>query len=332
MYHNQLGLIYVDGGQYEDGLNEAHEAIRLGADSEAPYRRQLDAYICLDRLPEARKLADQLRARQIGGSRIHQRFLEMAYVENDPPAVARETQWLAGKTEEYLSFGLQAANPNVHGQRQESHKLYQRAAEVARRRDLETVASEFEEADARADAMVGNCQTAHHLGRPAMALALCGYTAQAEKLAAESSKLFPNGTIWNAVQLPEIRAAIALGRDQPAQSVELLATASPYERSYIEASYMRGLAYLRLHRGAEATAEFRKIVDHKGASWGATWVHPNWGLYYSPSQLGLARAYSLAGDTANARRAFQGFFELWKDADPDIPMLQEAKAEYTKLR
>ena len=332
IYHNQLGLIYVDGGKYEDGLNEAQEAIRLGADSEAPYRRQLDAYICLDRLPEARKVADQLRANHIGGSRIHQRFLEMAYVADDPAGIAREIQWLAGKSEEYLSLGLQAADRNVHGQRRESHRLYQRAAEMARRRELENVALEFEEADARADAIVGNCQTAHHLGRPALALALCGDAAHAEKLAAETSKLFPNGTIWNEVQLPEVRAATALQRDRPAQSVELLASASPYERSYIEANYLRGLAYLRLHKGAEAAAEFQKIVDHKGASWGATWVHPNWGLYYSPAQLGLARAYSLAGDTMKAKKAFQDFFQLWKDADPEIAILKQAKAEYVKLR
>jgi tetratricopeptide (TPR) repeat protein len=128
-----------------------------------------------------------------------------------------------------------------------------------------------------------------------------------------------------------MRAVTALNRNEPAKSVELLASAAPYERSYIDANYYRGLAYLRLHMGAEAAAEFRKIVDHQGASWGATWVHPNWGLYYAPSQLGLSRAYSLAGDPANARKAFQDFFKLWKDADPDIPILRQAKAEYSKL-
>ena len=89
-------------------------------------------------------------------------------------------------------------------------------------------------------------------------------------------KQFPNGTIWNTVQLPEIRAAILLQGDQPAKAVELLASASPYERAYPEAVYLRGLAYLRLHKGVEAAAEFRKIVDHKGASWGSTWLYPNW--------------------------------------------------------
>jgi hypothetical protein len=256
----------------------------------------------------------------------------MAYIEGDEAGIARETQWYAGKPEEYLSFGLQAAYRNVLGQRGESSKLYMRAAEAARRQGLQNAAAAFEEADARTDMLLGNCRTARRLGRPALALAMCGDTAQAEKLAAETSKRFPNGTLWNAVELPQIRAAIELQRDQPARAVDLLASASPYERAYPEAVHLRGLAYLRLQKGAEAAAEFRKILDHKGASWGSTWRYPNWGLYYSISYLGLARASVLAGDAANARRAFQDFFALWKDADPDIPILAQAQAEYAKLQ
>jgi tetratricopeptide (TPR) repeat protein len=331
-FHNQLGIIYVDLGQYEEGLKEGQESVRLEPNVEPPYRRQLDAYMCLDRLREAEELAQKVRALGIDGGRIHQRFLEMAYIEGDQTAIARETQWFAGKPVEYLSFGLQAAWRNVHGQRRESSKLYQRAAETARRQGLQNAAAEFEDAAARSDALSGNCGTAHHLGRPAIALALCGDSAGAEKLAAETTKFYPNGTIWNAVQLPEIRAAIALNRDQPAKSVELLASASPYERSYLEAVYLRGLAYLRLHKGADAAAEFQKIVDHKGANWGATWIHPYWGQYYSLSYLGMARASALAGDAAKARKAFQDFFDLWKDADPDVPILQQAKAEYAQLQ
>jgi hypothetical protein len=145
-------------------------------------------------------------------------------------------------------------------------------------------------------------------------------------------RFFLLGPIWNSVELPEIRAAIALQRDRPATSIDLLAAGSPYERSYLAPIYLRGLAYLRLHKGAEAVAEFRKIVDHKGANWGATWVHPYWGQYYSLSYLGMARGFAYAGESAKARKAFQDFFELWKDADPDIPVLQQAKAEYAELR
>ena len=87
-----------------------------------------------------------------------------------------------------------------------------------------------------------------------------------------------------------------------------------------------------MHRGEDAAAEFEKIVGHKGANWGGTWIHPNWGQYYSLSYLGLARGFALAGDTAKAKKSFQDFFELWKVADPDIPVLKQAKGEYAKLK
>jgi serine/threonine protein kinase/tetratricopeptide (TPR) repeat protein len=330
-FHNDLSVEYIDLGQFEEGLKEGQEATGLEANVEPPYRRQLDAYICLDRLAEAKQLAEKLRAQGLGGARIHQRFLEMAYVEGDDAAAGREIQWFAGKPAEYLSFGLQAANQNALGRRRESSNLYRRAAETALRHGLRNAAAEFEEADARADALSGNCQTVRQLGRSALALAMCGDAAQAEKLAGETSKLFPNGTLWNAVQLPAIRAAIALKRDQPAKAVELLASASPYERAYPEAVYLRGLAYLGLHEGAKAAAEFEKILDHKGANWGSAWQHPYWGQFYSLSYLGLARASALAGDPAKARRAYKDFLTLWKDADPDIPILKQAKAEYARL-
>ncbi len=117
---NNLSTLLIDLGQYEDALKEGLEATRLQAGAEPPYRRQLDAYICLDRLPEARQLAQKLRAQGIGGARIHQRFLEMAYIEDDQAAISSEIHWFAGKPEEYLSFGLQAADRNVHGQRRKS--------------------------------------------------------------------------------------------------------------------------------------------------------------------------------------------------------------------
>jgi hypothetical protein len=270
---NNLSEAYLSLGQFEDGLKEGKEAARLQPNVEPPYRRQLDAYICLDRLAEAKQLAEQVRVQGLDGARIHQRFLEMAYVEDDPAAAAREIQWFAGKPEEYLSLGLQAADPNVLGQRSESRKLYQKAAEAARRWGLRSAAAEFEEADARADALSDNCQTVRSLGRPALALAMCGDLAQAEKLAAETSKLFPNGTLWNRVHLPAIRAAMKL-KLEPAEAVNLLAFAAPYERAYPATTYLRGLAYLRLHDGAQAAAEFQKILDHKGAVGGVIGATP----------------------------------------------------------
>ena len=110
------------------------------------------------------------------------------------------------------------------------------------------------------------------------------------------------------------------------------ASASPYERAYPEAVYLRGLAYLGLRRGAEAAVEFEKILDHKGANWGSDWQHPYWGQFYSLSYLGLAHAYAMQGDTAKAKAAYQDFLALWKDADPDIPILIAAKSEYARLQ
>lgn len=332
LFHNSVSEIYINLGQFEEGLKEGLLAAQLQPSAEPSYRRLLDAYMCLDRLDEAKKVAGTVRTLGIGAARVHQRFLEMAYIEEDQSAAATEIQWYAGKPEEYLSFGLQAAYRNVRGQRLESGKLYQRAAEMARRYRLGETAEGFEEADARADALSGKCGTVQRLGRPALALALCGDASRAEKLAAESSRRFPKGVLWNAVQLPAIRAAIEIHRGQPAKAVELLASASPYERAYPEAVYLRGQAYLRLRKGAEAAAEFAKIVDHKGASWGSAWRLPNWGQYYSISLLGLARASALTGDSAKARKVYEEFFKLWKDADQDLPILSEAKKEYAALR
>jgi tetratricopeptide (TPR) repeat protein len=116
-FPNNLSENRIYLGQYEEGLREGLEAAELEPDVEPPYRRQLDAYICLDRLSEAKQVADKLRERELGGARIHQRILELCYVEDDQAAISREVQWFSGKPEEYLSLGLQAAYLNLHGRR-----------------------------------------------------------------------------------------------------------------------------------------------------------------------------------------------------------------------
>jgi DNA-binding winged helix-turn-helix (wHTH) protein/tetratricopeptide (TPR) repeat protein len=331
-FHNQLALTYNDMGRFEDGLREGEEAVQLVPNFEAPNRRVLDAYLCLGRYGEADRAAAEMRARGIDGVRIHQRFLELAYLEHDAAAAAREIEWYAGKQDEYISFGLQAAMLNLHGQRRASQVLYQRAADAARHQGLRYVVDDFEEADARADALTGDCRSTRQLGRPALALALCGEAAKAEEVAAETTKARPNDTIWNAVQLPEIQAAVALNRNDGARALERMTSAAPYERAYPDAIYVRGLAYLKMGKGAEAAAEFKKIVDHEGTSWGATWIHPNWGQYYALAYLGMARGSALAGETAQAKKAFDAFFALWKDADRGVPLLREANVEEKKLK
>jgi tetratricopeptide (TPR) repeat protein len=321
-FHLELATIYTELGRFEEALAEGQEAARLQPDAEPSYYRQLDPYMRLDRLDKAKEVAHQAQSHGVDGTRMHQRYLEMAFIEGDGPVAEKEMQWFAGKPEEYFSLELQAKNADSRGQRRRARDLYKRASETALRRDLASVASDFNVSDALADALTGNCQSARRLGRPAVALALCGDTSQLEKLAVEGSKRFPNGTLWTAVQLPEIHAAIELKFNQPAKTVEMLAPATAFERAFTEVPYLRGLALLRLRKGAEAASEYQKILDHKGA---------NWGLYYSLSSLGMARASALADEAEKSEKAFQDFFALWKDADPEIPVLRQARADYAKL-
>jgi predicted Zn-dependent protease len=161
--------------------------------------------------------------------------------------------------------------------------------------------------------------------RAALALALCGEAAQAQRLVDESAKQYPKNTLLNGLRLPMIRAAIELQHNNAAQAIELLQPASRYEAAAeFWPQYLRGQAYLKLNRVAQAAAEFQKILDHRGEA-------PLSALY-PLAYLGIARASALAGDRANSRKAYEDFFALWKDADPDIPILIEAKKEYEKLK
>ncbi len=161
----------------------------------------------------------------------------------------------------------------------------------------------------------------------ALALARAGDTAEAEKLADELDKNFPQDTLVQKYRLPTIRAAIALQRNDPNQAIELLQVTSPIElgdAGYMLPVYLRGEAYLMLHDGKAAAVEFQKFIDHRGLvanfPWGAL------------ARLQLGRAYALSGDKNKARDAYQEFLALWKDADPDIPILKDAKAEYGRLK
>jgi predicted Zn-dependent protease len=164
-----------------------------------------------------------------------------------------------------------------------------------------------------------------------LALARAGDTGEAEKLATELDKAFPLDTLVQRYWLPTIRAAIALERKDPNQAIELLKEASTVELGEITQFtiflcpvYLRGEAYLMLHDGKAAAVEFQKFIDHRGVV-----MNFPWGAL---ARLGLARAYALQDDTAKAKAAYQDFLTLWKDADLDVPILKQAKAEYAKLQ
>ncbi len=213
-----------------------------------------------------------------------------------------------------------------HNDAKETAAAYQAAAAL---REVE--AGNREQARADANAALKLAPNRDVRAMAALALARAGDTAGAEKLAAELDKTFPLDTLVQRYWLPTIRAAVALERKDPNRAIELLKVASTIELGeptqltiFLCPVYLRGEAYLMLHDGNRAAAEFQKFIDHRGLV-----VNFPWGAL---ARLGLARAYAMQGDTAKARAAYQDFLTLWKDADPDIPILKQAKAEYAKLK
>lgn len=335
--HNDLGIIYWSTGEWEKALAEYQEAARLEPRTAYPQSNQVGLYRCLERFDEAKAVAEKLVARKLDSPTTHVALLQVAYAQGDQAEAEKQIQWLTGKQEEYLSIDTQAANAAVLGQYRRAMGLLERGGEMARRRNLAGTAARFQSAEAEGLALGGNCQEAREKARAAafpdpapsdtlqkgLPLAMCGDAATAQKMADDTSKQYPLHTLWKAVWRPAILAAVELNRNQPEQAIELLQSASAYERAYEFVLYLRGLAYLRLRKGAEAAAEFQSILDHNGA---------NWGAYYPVSYVGLARAAAVAGDIPRARKAYQDFLALWKDADPDVPILREAKQEYARLR
>jgi predicted Zn-dependent protease len=210
---------------------------------------------------------------------------------------------------------------------QETAGAYQAEAAL---RDVES--GNREQARADANAAVKLAPNREVRAMAALALARAGDAAGAENLADELEKTFPRDTLVQKHWLPTIRAGVALERKDPNQAIKLLKVASMIELGSFTAGqtiflcpvYVRGEAYIALHDGNAAAAEFQKFIDHRGLV-----VNFPWGAL---ARLGLARAYAFEGDTAKARAAYQDFLTLWKDADPDIPILKEAKAEYAKLK
>ena len=321
--HSEMSFLLADIGEFEKAVSEGEQAVALGPKMEAAHRNLIRAYMSLDRFSDAKGACVLARGQGLDGPVLHSRCLEIALRAGDEQAVQKETQWFAGKPEEYLALGLEAQAADVGGRRHEARELYRRAAAVALRRELPDVAAGFDEANALAAAVAGDCQTVRRAMRPALALALCGDSGAAERFIGEESKTLPNGTIWNAVQIPAIRAAIEVRRNRPAAAIGLLAAAAPYERAFPEVAWLRGEAYLSMRRESDAAAEFRKVVDHRGATWGN---------FYAVSWAGLARAYALEGDGDASVKAYEQFLALWNNADADLPLLQRVREEYSRQK
>jgi len=270
------------------------------------------------------------------------------FLQNDAAGMAKQVTSAAGKpgVEDEL-LEMEADTAAYAGRLEKARDLSQRAVASAERAKEKETAAGYEAQVALREALFGNVERARQraaavlklsTGRDAqfateLALSLAGDAVQAQRLADKLERQFPEDTIVKFNYLPTIRAQIALNRNDASNAIEVLQAAAPYELG-IEGEggfslalypvYVRGQAYLAARRGNEAVAEFQKILDHPGI----VANEPIGAL----SHLQIGRALDLQGDTAKARAAYQDFLTLWKDADADIPVLKQAKAEYAKLQ
>ena len=337
---DNLALVEVAVGQPEKAVASASEALKLNPKDPYAYADLAAGYMALNRYDEAKAVAEQSIAQKAEPWSIHIDLYEVAFIRGDDGAMQREVEQAAGKVQEPAIGLMRAVGECAQGKIKSARASYARAVSVAQAQGQKEYAATILGAEAGCDAWVGFSQEARQTMNAALALseniisrslaarsfAWIGDTAQSEKLAEGLSKEFPYATVVNQVLLPTARALNSLQRNQPDQAVAALEPAKPYElgTGNLGAIYIRGEAFLRLHDGAKAAAEYQRILDHRG-------LDPvGWG--YSLAHLGLGRAYALQGDTGKAKAAYQDFFAVWKDADADVPVLKTAKAEYEKLK
>jgi eukaryotic-like serine/threonine-protein kinase len=318
---NMLRSIYTSDGKWEKGLEEAQIAMRLAPRVAAMYNSLAHMNLLLDRFEDVKGVAAQALSQKLDPPTIHELLLDIAYIQGDRPAAEEQIRWFQGKPEEYTSLRVQAAYADSFGQRRHARDLLRQAALLAQGTGLSSIAAQLRAQADAPDVLFVNCDPVREIGSVA---GLCSDPSQSLKRLEESAKQNPNDVQLSAVRLPSIRAIIELRGGQPAKAIELLRPAGSYERTNPGMVYLRGLAYLAAGRGTEAAGEFQKILAHKGANADSD--------YYPLSYVGLARGEALAGDKANAKKAYERFLDLWKDADADIPVLVEARKEYAALK
>jgi tetratricopeptide (TPR) repeat protein len=341
-----LGVICANLGNYEKALEELRESLRLEPNDVLNYANTGLAYEMLNRLDEAEAVYKQADERKLEGEFLLLARYEFAFLKSDTTQMERFASAAMGKPGlEDLLVAAHADTQAWYGKLKSARELTRRAMDSAEHNEAKETAATYQAESALREVEVGNREEARTdanaalklapnrdvKAMAALSLARAGDTTQAEKLAAEVEKVFPLDTLVQRYWLPTIRAAVAMEHKDPNQAVELLKETSAIELGtptialtvVLVPVYVRGEAYLALGDGQQAAAEFQKFIDHRGVvanfPWGAL------------ARLGLARAYALQGDSAKARAAYQDFLTLWKNADPDIPILKQAKAEYAKL-
>jgi serine/threonine protein kinase len=343
------GAIYPLLGQYEKGVEEGTEAARLNPNGFFPYGALMSNDIPLDRLDDATAAYEQALAHKLNNAYYAVLLYEIAFLKNDTAGMALQVAQSTGNqgvADEMM--GLEANTAAYSGRLRDAREFVSGAADLAERsKEMESVAT-YSANSGLTEALFGNADEARRsatlamarsAGRDvqygsALALGSMGDNGRVQAVIDDLAKRFPEDTIVQFNYLPTLRAELLIRKGNAPEAIATLKAAAPYELGVSGASpypwtslypaFVRGEAYLAAGQGTEAAAEFQKILDHPGV----VLNEPIGAL----AHLDLARAYVLQGDTGKAHAAYQDFFTLWKDADPDIPILIAAKAEYAKLK
>jgi eukaryotic-like serine/threonine-protein kinase len=345
--HANLGSLYTIVGQYEKAIAETEIAQKLEPNI-VGYSNLAGTYISVGRLKDAQQTLLEAQQKGFDGFIIRASLYSLAFLSGDTAEMDREVAWAAGRPgEEDQMLNIDADTQAYHGRLEKARELARRAADLAIRTDDKESAAEWLIFQGLREAELGNATAARQIveraltlspGRDvkvmaALALARAGDTAQATTILEALKKSDPVNTILNVYWFPAIEGSIAMAQNAPDRAIIALEPALPYELggqpntgivTLMYPPYVRGLAYLAQKNGPAAANEFRKFLDHPG-------IVQNFALG-SLARLQLARAYNLSGNPAKAKATYEDFFSLWKDADADVPILKEAKAEYAKLQ
>jgi tetratricopeptide (TPR) repeat protein len=346
--YSSLGIVYASQGQYEKAVEAQRQALRLAPDVGAPYMNLGNALLGLQRLEEPRQTAKSALAQNFDDYILRNELYAVAFLSRDSETLAEQTAWFQSQPEsEHFGLALESDTEAYAGHLDKARDLTRRAMESAIRVDSQENAGIWQENAALREAAFGNLAEARRDAiralklapasqsvqlEAALALALAGDDGASESLVRDLDRRYPLDTQVQALWLPAIGAQLELNRKHVDAALDRLRTSARMELGQIQfvnnlsclyPAYIRGQAYLAADRGSNAAAEFQKILDHGGIVWNC-WTG-------ALARLGLARAYRLSGDTAKARPAYQEFLTLWQEADADIPILKQAKAEYARL-
>jgi tetratricopeptide (TPR) repeat protein len=336
-------------GDYEEAASAAQEALRLDPGSAAWYENLSTADISLLRLDQAQAVLNEAISRKLDDSAMHADIYALAFLRGDSPAMAREVAWAAGKPGgEDALLALQADTEAFYGHLKKARELSRRAVESSKQAQLAEPAAIWEGLSALREAIFGYPDEAKKGANEVLKIAPDSRDAQAlaalvfarsndaprsQSIVDDLGARYVSNTVIQKAWLPTILAQLALLRQNPAKAIEILELVKPFERGQLIGNlsnaclfpvYLRGEAYLSTRQGLQALAEFQKIQDNKGV------VVNCWAG--SLSRLGQARAQALAGYTTAARGAYHEFLTQWKDADPEIPILKSARAEFAKFK